>query len=79
MSPELERLSTVRRLARFGQTPRVIYRRFGQPWTFIALAVMFGLLTRYANHGSWAWAILAGLLFASVLSGLIAFRHRNDD
>jgi hypothetical protein len=53
-------------------------RNLKQPWLFIYYAMAFGLVSYFIDRDV-AWAVVAGLIFASAMSAFMALRKRRTD
>ncbi|HLX33047.1 MAG TPA: hypothetical protein VKR79_09815 [Gaiellaceae bacterium] len=60
----------------------MIYKRYGQPWTFLFAAVAIGLWSYFGDHDGAAGSVAAGILFGAAMSALAAagnwFRDRRE-
>jgi len=60
-----------------GDSARVLYRRFGQPWTFVYFAIAWGLYSYFGDGQSALASAIEGLAFGVLMTIAMAFtRHR---
>jgi hypothetical protein len=53
----------------------MFYKRYGQSWTFIVVAVVLAL-PLLAGGASWVVAVGVGVAFAALISASLAYRNR---